>query len=170
MFHVTCSDFKYWQLASTCDKEMVQIHSTGHTAHIWGSYSTCKSSISVGSLTLPIVGTLQMLIRGVTFPFYRWGYGIQWLSATWLSAPSVNRNPAPRCSSNLSSSPPSFIRKLLTNVFSINYCNQSAAAFTGQENTSTAVRRPDNHNSHLSNVLSLPITYAAPSTSAEAYK
>lgn len=80
------------------------------------------------------------------------------LSVIGFSAPPVKENPASRSSSNLSSSPLFFIRKLLTNVFSINYCNQSAATFTGQENTSTTVRRPDNHNFHLSNMPSLSIT------------
>ena len=80
------------------------------------------------------------------------------LSVIGFSAPSVKQNLASRSSSNLSSSPLFFIRKLLTNVFSINYCNQSAATFTGQENTSTTVRRPDNHDFHLSNMPSLPIT------------
>ena len=89
---------------------------------------------------------------------------------TWLGVPSVNRNPAPRSASNLSFSPLSFIRKLWTNVFSINYCNQSAATFTGQENTSATARRPDDHDSHLSNVLSLPITNSTPPTSAASYK
>lgn len=80
------------------------------------------------------------------------------LSVIGFSAPSVKQNIASRSSSNLSSSPLFFIRKLLTNVFSINYCNQSAATFTGQENTSTTVRRPDNHDFHLSNMPSLSIT------------
>lgn len=80
------------------------------------------------------------------------------LSVTGFSAPSVKQNLASRSFSNLSSSPLFFIRKLLTNVFSINYCNQSAATFTGQENTSTTVRRPDNHDFHLSNMPCIPIT------------
>lgn len=102
-------------------------------------------------------------MRSIVFSFYRWGYEILRLSITWVSAPSAKQNTQLLGAPAISSSLLSFIRRLLTNVFSINYCNQSAATFTGHESTSTTVSRSDNHDSHLSNVQSLPITYASPS-------
>ena len=154
--NVKYSDFKYWQIASIVTKGQYRLTKQDPQTNADGPIPLVNHQFLISDLTHNRCSTNDDQMNFISILYM--GIWSSVLSVIGFSAPSVKQNLASRSSSSLSSSPFFFIIKLLTNVFSINYCNQSAATFTGQENTSTTVRRPDNHDFHLSNMPSLPIT------------